>query len=68
MSLSTVCNNDCTCINCDCVYAHPISFKERKIVNKLILKQEKQIVQMVKYVSKKLVDIVIVFHFLTELS
>ena len=35
MSLSTVCNNDCTCINCDCVYAHPISFKERKIVNKL---------------------------------
>jgi hypothetical protein len=35
MSLSTVCNNDCTCINCDCIYAHPISFKERKIVNKL---------------------------------
>jgi hypothetical protein len=35
MSLSTVCNNDCTCIDCDCSYAHPISFKERKIVNNL---------------------------------
>jgi hypothetical protein len=35
MSSSTVCNNDCTCINCDCSFAHPISFKDRKIVNKL---------------------------------
>lgn len=29
---TTVCNNDCICINCDCIYTHPLSFKERKIV------------------------------------
>jgi len=32
---STVCNNDCICINCDCSYFHPIPYKDRKIVFKI---------------------------------
>lgn len=35
MSSVSVCNDDCICINCDCLYYHPLDFSERKIVYKL---------------------------------
>jgi len=35
MSINTICNDDCICVNCDCIYSHPISFQDRKIIRKL---------------------------------
>jgi len=32
---TTVCNNDCICINCDCSYFHPITLQDRKICFKI---------------------------------
>lgn len=35
MTSVSVCNDDCICINCDCLYYHPLDFSERKIVYRL---------------------------------
>jgi hypothetical protein len=33
--MSSVCNNDCICIDSDCAFLHPVSLQERKIYKKL---------------------------------
>jgi len=35
MTSISACNDDCICINCDCLYYHPLDFSERKVVYKL---------------------------------
>lgn len=35
MTSVSVCNDDCICMNCDCLYYHPLDFAERKVVYKL---------------------------------
>ena len=33
--MSAVCNLDCVCVDADCKFNHPISFKDRKVVRRL---------------------------------
>jgi len=35
MLSSTTCNSNCICVDADCKYSHRLSYKDRKIVNKL---------------------------------
>ncbi len=35
MTSVSVCNDDCICMNSDCLYYHPLDFAERKVVYKL---------------------------------